>query len=291
MLNKPQPARGTSQSVEPACAPEKTKSKGEKVFDWLTYGGLAWVGAFIATVPFAHYLSFGKGQWLHKGFSKWTEKGINLLRSGRNNAPVAEQVAMTTSLMMGGNAMLIPVGTAEHFKVPIVEKLNRLLGDNTPPEQIEKAPKQTWASLIEGRLVAWGAVFAAFWTANKLVPNTFATFKDEVGKLACKAMNKPVERSIAGKTVHSTTYRYGSLGALDFFAVTAAATLLYVGGHFFARKQAEKKTDKLEYRHVARHDMQVVTDETPTVVATQVAGEKQHQGMMKEPTREAQLSS
>ncbi len=229
----------------------RPKSRGEKWFDRFVYGALAGVGTFIATLYMAN--KFKNGDWAGPRYQKAvtaTKDFLGKFMSSTASGKVADEVVQTTSLMMGGNAMLIPIGIAEHYKIPIVNGLNTALGDPTPPEMIEKAPRQTWASLIEGRLLAWAAVFVAFVGARFAIPKSFTMYCHEVGErshqLTSWITRKP---RLTGNAMEATTsYRIGNMGALDVFATMAAATLLYVGGHFFARKQEEKK----EQRHGQR---------------------------------------
>ena len=218
------------------------KSKGERVFDRAVYGGLAGVVTFITTLVIADALKHGRWKNFYAGATRWTQGKLDrFLPASHNTHKIAEQAVMTTSLMMGGNAMLLPIGLAEHYKVPIVSGLNTALGDATPPEKIQQAPKQTWWSLIEGRAVAWGAVFSALTAASLAFKETFEVFPKEVGE-RFRQMTQWIKREpyVAGMT-ESRSYRYGKIAAFDAFATIAAASILYIGGHFFARKHEEKK--------------------------------------------------
>ena len=35
-------------------------SKGERLFDWITYGGMAGLGTFLITIPIAFHAKYGK---------------------------------------------------------------------------------------------------------------------------------------------------------------------------------------------------------------------------------------
>ena len=277
---------------EPLPEAKNTKSRGEKTFDRAVYVGLAGVGTFMATLGLGYMLKYGG--WAGPRYNQaidWTKKNLARVFSPDTSKKVAEEAVMTSALMMGGNAMILPIGAAEHYKVPIVSGLNTMMGDKTPPEAIEKSPKQTWRSLIEGRLVAWGAVFGALISARSALPDTFKLFPEEVGARAHQvvqwARRAPVLASDAMKKTRS--FRVGEMAAFDVFATIAAATILYVGGHFFARKQAEKKMDRVEHRH-GHHESLAVLDEAPKVARAQVAGEKRHDGVIKETARERELT-
>jgi len=283
---------------EPALELAKGKSKGEKLFDRAVYGGLAGAVTFAITVPVTYLLKY---HWkvkphfdaavdgLHRGMTKVFPA------MGRKTADTA---LTTLALMQGGNLMLLPIAWAEKHKAKIVSGLNVMLGDKTPPEQIEQAPQQTMWSLVQSRLMAFGAVFATLKGAEAVIPKTLNTLEDEVGTQMCKLLEKPVARmgpviengKLTTGMVPTKTYAFGKIGALDVFATAAAATLLYVGGHFFARKQAEKKAVRAESKTAKRLEAPVMLDEAPKANLTQVAGEKQYQGVVASATREAQLS-
>ncbi len=58
------------------------RSVGERVFDWGVYGGIAGIGAFVATVPLAYTLKYGKLQWFHTKLSHGIEGSRRRLRRG-----------------------------------------------------------------------------------------------------------------------------------------------------------------------------------------------------------------
>lgn len=275
-----------SATASRASAPDAppARSRGERMFDWGVYGGLAGVGAFVATVPLAYYLKYGGGQRIHQGIAKGFEK-IAPFIPWKTGPKFPENAAMTTSLMQGGNAMLIPIGILEKHKIDIVDGLNRATGDATPREQIEKAPKQTWGSLIKSRLVAWLSVFTVFTVAGKYFGKTFDMFEHETGELACKIMRKPITCNVAGALKETRTYLYGKIGALDVFATIGAALILYIGGHFFARKQEEKQERRAARKHgdapVGREDAPVLAEPVQAAVEPErrvSGGGRQHEG-------------
>lgn len=270
------------------------RSRGEKWFDWITYGGLAATATFLLTVPLTYFLKYGGGKpihaWCTRNIKSLLDRpsitaGMNRIFGAGDNAKRAEDITMTTNLMMGGNLMMIPVGIMEKFKTPIVDESNQWLGDPTPKEHVEEVPQQTWWSIIKARGVAWLTVFASFKFAGKFFGNTLATFEKETADLLCRVTGKPTQTLVNGEMVPSKTYRYGQIGALDIFATIAATVLLYVGGHFFARKQEERKERKLERQHarglafsdaVANDNIGIAANENRP--ATRVADEKIHEG-------------
>lgn len=208
----------------------RPKSAGGKLFDLITYGGFAGVGTFLVTLPLAYWQKYTPGRKFYHSAAEALQK-----------VGVSEKTALnameTTNLMHGGNLMLLPILGMESLRTPIVNGLNRLLNDPTDPESVKDAPKQTFGSVIKGRLLAWSAVFAGFSIAGKIIPEKMQAFENKVGEWTCKILKKPV-------VAESKAYRYGQLAALDAFATITAASLLYVGSHAFANHAAEKRAHR-----------------------------------------------
>lgn len=286
---------------EHAAPAPASKSKGEKRFDQLVYGGLAGLGTLILTVPLAERLQhkWGWSQKLLAGMEKRTESLLSTFLSAEKSKKYAQDATSVTALMEGGNVMLLPVGILEHYKVPLVRAANESMGDTTPPEKIQETPKQTWMSLIQGRLSAWVLVFASLTAASSVFKKTFTTYVEECGELGAKLFKTTSHKQIfdeAGKlkTVETAPYKYGKIAALDLFATAAAATLLYVGGHFFARRHEQKKEHREAHVGVGKplRDDTVEQVAEPVVLASsvpsvQVSGEKQAQGMLVQPQLQA----
>ncbi len=324
-MTQPMPMPPPEKPTESA-AP-RTKSKGEKLFDRTVYAGIAGVGTFVATVFLTHSLKYGSLKRLHEGAVNVVEKFLNNVaprRGAIKNNELAETGVMTTNLMMGGNLMLIPVGIAEHHKVALVDGLNAATDDPTPKEQIQHTTKQNWISLLESRAVAWLAVFATFKTLGAYYEETMKSFERQTGELLCRITGKPAyhasqetvdaltsealklktenaskellkQNAAELEALESKMFRYGKIGALDVFATIGAATLLYIGGHFFARKQEEKKELREERKLEAKivraeypelHDVAAAKAEMP---ASRVSGDKQHERMVTTPELAQQL--
>lgn len=216
----------TTSAAKPAQGAHSSVSKGEKLFDWATYGGIAGIGVFLGTIPIGYWAKYGKGADL------FHRAGQALVKNG-SSPENAEQILMTTTLMQGGNIALIPIKCLEDNKPEIVQRLNEMLGEKTDIEHLESEPKQTWSSIIKGRLLAWTAVYVSFKAAfAALGPEKFSEFENKFAEnVVCKPMGKPPH--INGQ--ETKLFRYGKIGALDLFATAGAATLLYLGSRFFAK--------------------------------------------------------
>lgn len=204
-----------------------SSSRGEKLFDWLTYGGVAGVGTFLLTIPVAYWAKYGSG-------AKMFEKASGYLVKQGLSPRISEEMVMTTALMQGGNLTIIPVKMLENRKPQIVDYFNDRLGDSSGKASVEEDPKQTWSSLIKSRIVAWLSVFTGFRVAGSIFgADKFAAFEESFAKnVVCKPLGKPTH--IRG--VETPHFRYGKIAALDVFATAAATAILYTGSRFFAKR-------------------------------------------------------
>lgn len=206
-------------------------SKGERLFNLLTYGGVGGVLNFLVTIPIAYWAKYKGGAEAFKGASEF------LTKTGMS-AGAAKDVMMTTATMQGGNAVLVPVIALEHFKPEIVEKLNTMVGDKSGDASVDKEPEQDWKSLLKSRITAWLTVFASFRVATMaLGGEKFEQFEENFSKhVVCEPLGKPTHTPGLAQTVENETkvFRLGKIAALDVFATTASATLLYVASRLFA---------------------------------------------------------
>jgi len=227
-------------------------SKGERWFDWLTYGGIAGVGVFLVTLPLTYWSKYAGGAKNFKAAAHWLEKkGFS--------AHTAEDLVMTTSLMQGGNLGLIPVKLMENNKPQIVKKINDVLGDSTDEKAVEAEPKQSWTSLLKARIImAWTPVFLSFRAATMLLgKEKFQHFEHWFSEsLICKPLGKATH--IAG--VETKAFRYGKIAALDAFATAAAATLLYIGSNIFAKQE---KDEELAHTKLPETPKEVLPEAVP----------------------------
>lgn len=256
--------------------PEIRKSKGDKLFDWLVYGGLNYLGTFALTVVVADWLQ--THQW-GKNLCNWGKE--SLMRASVSEK-TADAVVTTTLLMQGGTLMLAPIHALEKRRTGIVDWLNRKFGDTTAQTtRHADVPQQSWGSLIKGRLVAWSVVFASMVGAEwALTPERFKAFSDNTGRFVAKHCGVPE----AARNETSRAFRYGKLGALDAFATLASSILLYTTSKFFARRHDGKLEDRRDNAPSLPQPLTMRTEtksaasaSTPSV--TTITG-RYHQGAM-----------
>lgn len=222
-----------SQVLEAEAKAKKTStSKGEKLFDLLTYGGIGFLGVFAAGIPLGYWAKYGGGSGMFKRTAQSLEK------SGLSKH-AAEDFVMTSVLMQPGNLGLIPIKAMENHKPELVEKFNNMLGDKSSDASIDNDPKQTWISLAKSRAVAWLAVFTGFRGAGMIIgEEKFEKFSNSFAEnIVCKPLGKPTHTPGLAKIAANETklFRYGKIAALDVFATAAATALLYAGTKFFSK--------------------------------------------------------
>lgn len=223
-----------NSGAENSAAAAARRTRGERLFDWLAYGGFAGAVTFVLGMPLGYWVRYSNSG---RQTVKWAAR--HLKNIGLSEA-ASEDVVMTTALMQGGNATLIPVKIMEDHKPKLVGRLNKHLGDDTEDLSVEDSIRQSWKSLLKSRLAAWLMVFGSFRTfaampggGKKL--NAFEEAFSE--QIFCKPLGKPTH--VNGK--ETLIYKTGRIAALDVFATAAAATLLYIGSRFFARKDNDKR--------------------------------------------------
>lgn len=230
----------TETNTEEKKSPPKI-SRGERIFDWLVYGGLAGLGTYIVSIPIGYWVKYGKGAEFNKNAAK-------KLTSFGFSQNTAEKTMDTTMLMHGGNIMLLPIKYAEDNKESIVTTINDMIGEKTDHIALHDEDKQSWGSIIKARIVAWCAVFAGFkGAASILGEEKFGRFEESFSKKACALLGKPTH--INGK--ETTAFRMGKIGALDTYATIAASSLLYIGTRLFAHM--ERVQHDLDKEHTAHN--------------------------------------
>lgn len=262
---------------QPIAAPEAPaparKSKGEKLFDWLVYGGVNYLGTFALTVVVADWLQ--THAW-GKAVCDWGKR--SLMKAGINEK-TADTAVTVSLLMQGGTLMLLPVHALEKRRTDIVSWLNRKFGDTTDRATIaQEVPEQTWGSLIKGRLVAWGVVFSAMFGAELIFKDNFKAFSHNTGSWLAKQFGV----AEAARNESSRAFRYGKLGALDVFATLASTAILYTSSKFFAQRREERREYLQHHPQLAPQAEHIMMDAAlplrGEVPVASLKGDRQHEG-------------
>ncbi|MBV8939500.1 MAG: hypothetical protein JO089_06645 [Alphaproteobacteria bacterium] len=269
--HSPAPSPNIGPKAENLPSSASGESRGEKLFDWLTYGGFAGVATFLLSLPLGYWARYSPSG---EQAIRWTAGHLG--KAGLS-LHAAEDVVMTTALMQGGNVALLGVKAMENRKPQLVTALNRHLGekaDELAADEItvEKEPKQTWASLSKSRLIAWAAVFASLrGAAHVLGKERFDRFEEA---FATHAVCGPLRRATHVNGKETTLFKLGRIGATDGFATAAAAGLLYVGSRVFAEKIEEDSPAKLPLSAAAKEAKPHADRFTPALSHIEMASRK-----------------
>lgn len=234
MVDKP--LSENDKPSEPAPAEAKPKSPGETHFDKRTYGWLAGVGVFVATMPVAYWAKYGSGaKWYNGATQKLVDKGM-----GQRSA---EMFMNTMVLGSVGNLAIIPIKYFEDHKAEFIEKHNQELGHTDPTKFAPHAPPPSWWSLIKGRIAAYTAVGVALeGTSHIIGGDKFAAFENKFAEyVVCKPLGQAMHDAAGQET---KAFRAGKIAALDVFATASAAALLYFTSRAFDKKSHQKKDAK-----------------------------------------------
>ena len=188
---------------------------------------------------------------------RWTKDPASLRKSSEN-------VLETTALMMGGNIMALAIWPLElkRVKQKIVGWFNRRSNDPNAEEQgrinVEAEPKKGAISLLAGRIQAWIVVFASIkignialekgsgWLAkksNRIKPVDLGNYVAFGGRMFKGAYQRLATLFKRTPSTNKGTFwqRIGEISAIDLWATTAAAILLFDRSGAYAEKQAKKR--------------------------------------------------
>jgi hypothetical protein len=289
--------------AEATTEPKKHLSKGDTLFDRLVYTGLNNILTFVLSLGIAYGLKHGfkktgagnpaSNAWFEKA-SKTLGEGLDKISTGLGkNAP---RIMMTSALGVGGTLMIAPIKFLEDRRTQLVDRLNKMVGDTTDPAQLKEAPKQTWGSLILGRVAAWSVVFASLTGAEKLLgADRFTRFSDSFAE---HVVAKPLGKSIKIHGKETAQFRLGNIAAIDLFATIAATLVLEISSKFFAGRREEKVLTKERAKQAAtdRRSPDATPRTAPTgdtvsaAPSTQISAATLEKGPVQETAAHPQLS-
>lgn len=176
---------------EPTDAPKHKKSAGEMVFDRTVYTGIGFGVNEVSSLWITDQFMHGKnlfasipglktfGKWFsEEGYTGLSDKiaktfkiGEKLAKDGSKITPRARggNALLMVTLLSGGTLLILPMKWLEDSKNYWVKKANHLLdrfrGDKLTPEEIATRdtqveqdiacmPRQSWPSMLAGRLIA-----------------------------------------------------------------------------------------------------------------------------------------
>lgn len=221
--------------------PEKAKKRtlGNKIYDFGVFGSIAWLGVSTMSALTAHEAMHGNNprfNWLRtvnntvfKSISSFLSKSVMKKSKKETVDAVANHTTMVFTLGMGGHTLMAPIKWLEDNRQSNAAKIDKMLGTNPPDaKEIADEPKQSWKSVLSGRMLSWSMAFATVLAAG---PKLVNKVNDYFGKKGEEAWMK-----FRPKSNHDSVKKWSNLIAFDliFTAVTAAVT--YAFSRFVAKK-------------------------------------------------------
>lgn len=247
----PPPAPATGEAAHTPVFDTKKRHilPAERQFDAAVYGGIGGGLTTALSVLSAYWAKYGQGKEYCENLSKklagQIQKHSSL--SAESALGKARGWVMTTALMMGGTALLIPMKLAEDKKPEWVRFLHQKFGrkDATPEEvaktelalvDLDKQPRQTWGSILTGRAVGATAVYVAMGSAGGAI-NRLA---EQEGTALVRILQ---ESSIpAAKKLGHWKYakEMADVTIQDIIAVMTCTSTLYAYTHLFHPFKAQQ---------------------------------------------------
>ncbi len=224
---------------------KKVRSFGNKAFDWAVWPAVQWIGVWGLSLFLANKAQNGSGI-----LNKWYKSAVDWLTPKFHmfNSPLAKKIwgkdtgakqwagatTLFTALFMGGNLSLPVIKFMENRRDSISAWFDRVF-HKTPedPDKIKQEPKQTWGSVIKGRL---SSAFLGYSVFFALGPGKAAKVQDMVGGAATNAFMK-----IRPQANRNSVNKWANLAVFDLFFTAIAASFHYVMSRLFARSNDNKK--------------------------------------------------
>ncbi len=241
-------------AAAPVKAPKhKHRTTGNWIYDVFVYGSTAWVGVAVVSALSAHEAIHGHApsfNWLRslkttvsEGLKSKLSNGLMKNKPKETIDAFANDSAMFLMLGLGGTTLMGPLKWMEDNRQKNAACIDKIIGTTPPdPELIAKEPKQSWNSVLTGRMVSWGSSYLAYLgMGTKLTSHISKGF----GEAAAKAWMTAVPHANPLKV-----RRWADIAAFDatFTAITASAT--YGISRFVARKN-DKEIQKEEAEALA----------------------------------------
>lgn len=227
---------------------KRERTRGEKVFDGIAYGGINWVvNTVLSAVLSFKVVKSHIGQKAMDGLDRAFAGISNRVHIPGKPGVLADMMVNVGTLFTGGTLLLAPIHYMESKKGPIVRWLDAKLGNgNKSPEQIaemhqkmDDVPKQTARSLLEGRLVVLGLGLGLGLTAGKQM--------NQAGEIMGKAVTntltseaKPQWGPFKRESIHAVS----RLLMVDLIIGAFTSMVFYVSSRVFAKRIEERKEEK-----------------------------------------------
>lgn len=156
--------------------PQHFVTDGEKKFDRTTYNRIGYVANALLSVLSVYWVErTHSGQKMMQSFGEWAGRTLHV------NPHTAEHLGTKSFFLSGGFAVLLPMKWMEDRKVQLIRGWNeKIYGDRLDADpvliqsqrELERAPKQTWASIFSSRalaLIPFYVTVGLLWNQNSLL--------------------------------------------------------------------------------------------------------------------------
>lgn len=231
-------------------AQKKRRTFGNKVFDLTVWPSIQWFGVWVMSLVVADRAKNKTGianQWFEKATS-WVTTELKKFGTDNENPRKifgrqtsykedwAKGLVLIFALSLGGS-MLVPVTKfLEDRRQRIASWIDKHFGKNALEEDLARPePKQTWGSMLKGRLAALTTVYGAFLLVG---PSTMDAIQKRFGKNVTDEVMKagPIAKRFSEKRVG----QLAELAVFDLFFTAITASFHYLVSRITASKKQEK---------------------------------------------------
>lgn len=268
---------------EPFRKNKPKRTLGLKLFDDFAYGGLLNTTVFVASTFMTYWTrhgeTFGKEGSRIRGVAVWFHQRsgpINKFfgRMGIKSESLRKDLTSVLWSFTDGTIFSFLAKPLENHREQIAKKIDDTLG--TTPENMrayEAEPKQSWGSVIGGRLLTSVIVVPTALLMNKIGGNQRA-FLEPGRKFATKVEQVfPKVGKLLERNTIRTTQEKGDFFGFAFFEgfYTSVCTLgMYISSRFIARRHPAKEKQPRERQTIPR-DAQTATSEADDAPALEAA--------------------
>lgn len=247
---------------------DRKKTGGEKLFDRVVYTGIGFGVNEVSSLWITDQFMYGKnllgkmpgflksaGYWFSKeGFDNISVKLADIFKIKNTtykgefiprHARAGNTLLMVT-LLSGGTLLLLPMRWLESNKAHWVQKANHWLDggklsaeevakrDAEVKEHIDSSPKQSWGSLLLGRLVACSASVG---TGTLVGPANNKRLMAWSEQLLTGSTQLPGKRNMA--------HRWARLASVETYSCAISSIVLEIASKFFARSKPKPKDPQI----------------------------------------------
>ena len=245
---KPLVSEAKDESAHRGHDGKKHRTLGNKIYDFGVFGTMAWGGVSTMSALTANEAMNGSNKnfnWLrklndnaYKAVSNVLSKTLMKGSAPENIHGMSRNMTMVFILGMGGHTLMAPIKWLEDHRQSNAAKIDKALG-TTPPDQqeIEKEPKQSWKSVLSGRMISWASAFGAI---AAMGPELTTKVNDYFGERGAKTWMKIKPHADPVKV-----RKWSDLLAFDILATALTAGVTWGCSRFFAKKH-DKNLDTVE---------------------------------------------